>query len=489
MNKDYDVIIIGSGIGGLVCACYLVNNGQRVLVLEQHHIPGGCCGSFVRGDYQFDTGVHFLGSLRRGVLRRILDELDIFQDMSFSSTDLTDQLFFPGNIKVRIFSSYPDIIQEFSNVFPDQKEAVEKFFTFVETASFSDLFLKLRRASFKDMLDDYFSDPRLKAVLSALMGNIGLTAGTAPAFIACVLLRQYVLDSGFYPLGGMQTFSDALCDYIQAHGGEIRFKTEVKDILSDANRVLGIVTRSGEDIRASAVVSNCDAHKTCDMLGLEAGRGFREVVQNLKASNAMFVTYLGARLNDDIDFGKMPSTWFFSSYDIDQYYGDLRGNIMAEDVPWIVISFPSAHNRRETQRTLALSAMMMAPFETQDFWADYREILAAKMTKKVADIFPDLDGRLEVRATATPHTFYRYTSNYQGAFAGWLSTAGKNAIKFSAETLGVDGLHLAGHWGLSRFLPSGGIPSVAFSGRSAAERVVDQAGIKWRYDKGASFRL
>lgn len=75
---DYDVIIIGAGISGLVCGCYLAKAGLRTLIVEKNAQPGGYCTSFKRGDFHFDACVHALGSLRQeGILTKILKDLNI----------------------------------------------------------------------------------------------------------------------------------------------------------------------------------------------------------------------------------------------------------------------------------------------------------------------------------------------------------------------------------------------------------------------------
>ena len=62
----YDVVIIGSGLGGLICARQLAQLGRSVLVLERQAQPGGCLQSYRRGDFEFDTGLHYVGGLAQG---------------------------------------------------------------------------------------------------------------------------------------------------------------------------------------------------------------------------------------------------------------------------------------------------------------------------------------------------------------------------------------------------------------------------------------
>ncbi len=85
-EDKYDVVIIGAGIGGLVCGCYLAKAGLKVLIVEQHYKPGGYCTSFERGGYTFDVGVHYLGSCRErdGVIYNILQDLSLLNKIKLS---------------------------------------------------------------------------------------------------------------------------------------------------------------------------------------------------------------------------------------------------------------------------------------------------------------------------------------------------------------------------------------------------------------------
>ena len=83
-QHDYDVIIIGSGAGGLAAAVPLAQAGQRVLVCEQHEVPGGWTHSFTLQGYRFSPGVHYIGEVQPGgSLRRVYEGLGVSQDLEF----------------------------------------------------------------------------------------------------------------------------------------------------------------------------------------------------------------------------------------------------------------------------------------------------------------------------------------------------------------------------------------------------------------------
>jgi len=81
---DFDTIVIGSGAGGLTSGIALALAGQRVLVCEQHEVPGGWMHSFTLEGRRFNTGVHYIGELGAGeMLRRIYEGLGVSSDLAF----------------------------------------------------------------------------------------------------------------------------------------------------------------------------------------------------------------------------------------------------------------------------------------------------------------------------------------------------------------------------------------------------------------------
>ena len=94
-NKSYDAVIIGAGIGGLICANLLARDGLRVLVVEQHYMVGGYCSTFRRKGYTFDAATHFyplLGNVDT-ITGKILRELGITN--GWVKMDPVDNFHFP----------------------------------------------------------------------------------------------------------------------------------------------------------------------------------------------------------------------------------------------------------------------------------------------------------------------------------------------------------------------------------------------------------
>jgi all-trans-retinol 13,14-reductase len=92
--NDYDVIIIGAGIGGLCCGCYLAKSGIKTLILEAHDKPGVCVTSIRRKNSIFDVGAHLIGSCNKtGIFKKYLRDLGI--NIDFLQLDPTDRFHFP----------------------------------------------------------------------------------------------------------------------------------------------------------------------------------------------------------------------------------------------------------------------------------------------------------------------------------------------------------------------------------------------------------
>ena len=130
MNKKYDVVIIGAGIGGLVCGCYLAKAGLKVLICEQHSIPGGYCTSFSRKGYRFDSAVHYMGGINRGSFKGILNELGLENDIRFIQNDPTDKIILK-NSTTYIRANPHDTIKEFKKSFPHESVNIVNFFEFL----------------------------------------------------------------------------------------------------------------------------------------------------------------------------------------------------------------------------------------------------------------------------------------------------------------------------------------------------------------------
>ncbi|KAL3586561.1 hypothetical protein D5086_013428 [Populus alba] len=127
-RSDYDVIVIGSGIGGLVAATQLAVKGAKVLVLEKYVIPGGSSGYYERDGYTFDVGSSVMIGFSDKVLDGYLQKVAVGCEMEVIPDPTTVHFHLPNNLSVKVPKEYSDFISELTAKFPHEKEGILKFY-------------------------------------------------------------------------------------------------------------------------------------------------------------------------------------------------------------------------------------------------------------------------------------------------------------------------------------------------------------------------
>ena len=234
-DNEYDVIIIGSGIGGLTCGALLSKRGYKVLVLEQHYQVGGYCSSFKRNNFIFNTGVENISGLwEKGPINYLLRELNLNKDDLFVKNSI--RIIFKG--KAIDFNSLEGFIEALIDMFPPkEKENIIAFFDEARKAYEEcyreaevygtplpvELIVKVfgerklldypkehphfydwLNKTYKEKLDEYFTNEDLKSLLCALIGYIGACPDGIYASSALTAVISYYIYGGYYPKGGTE---------------------------------------------------------------------------------------------------------------------------------------------------------------------------------------------------------------------------------------------------------------------------------------------
>lgn len=478
LKKDqYDVVIIGAGIGGLVCGCYLAQSGLRVAIFEKHDKPGGYCTSFVRKGFLFDVGVHYLGGCHNnGQINRVLKELGMLDRLDLLHYDPTDRIVTPDH-EVLIRKHYKDTLEGLQIEFKEESRKLQDFFNFLTNPNFYEIYTKTKHISFKELLDSFFVDKKLKSIFGILLGNIGLSPSRASALSATVLYRDFILQPGSYPKGGVQKLPNLLAERFQEYGGELFFNNAISEILMKDSKVYGVVCERGKQHDAKVCVSNADAKHTFFSLIKNSSLQSKQI-NKLETSMSAFAVYLGVNLKLHKILRKKCAIWNFSTYDLEACYGDFANNIHKKPLPYIVCTFPSLNSSAVESDKHVVELFLGAPFKTQEFWAGFKDELAAKAVAKADEVIKGLSDNIEMMIVGTPQTFFRYTHNNNGAMYGWASTPSQIDRNIFPQRTNIPGLYLAGHW-CTNGLGQGGISGVAYSGRHIAKIICN------RLDKGA----
>lgn len=261
-GKRYDAIIIGAGLSGLICGCYLAQAGLKVLIAEQHYKPGGCCSFFERKGFTFDAAAHSFGAYRKdGIVRKVFSDIGIDKRIKITRYNPSDTVISP-DFKVSFWADVRETISDFQECFPEEADNIENFFSILVNPKPA-FFVRIRNWTLKNLLDAYFKDNRLKSLISHPMyGNSGASPSILSACMGAQILKEFLLDGGYYPDGGMQTIPEALADIFRTSGGDLRLSCPVQKIKVKEDAIDGIVTSAGDHIQSRLVISNCDARQT-----------------------------------------------------------------------------------------------------------------------------------------------------------------------------------------------------------------------------------
>jgi len=462
-NSDsYDAIIIGAGIGGLVCGCYLAKAGMKVLICEQHYKPGGYCTSFKRGQFTFDAAADSFGAYRKdGITRKVFEELGIDKRLNIIRFDPPSIILTP-DYRIPFWNDLEKTIEEFQTAFPEESNNIRNFFYFLSSSdpiSYS----RIKNWTFKDLLDSYFTNDRLKAVLSfPLLAMAGLPPSLLSGFIGGKLFFDFIFDGGYYPTGGMQVLSDTLAGRFKEFGGELRLSCLVKKIRVRDNKVTGILTEKDGFIPSKYVISNCDARQTfLKLLGKEkVEKEFYNKIKNMMPSISNFVAYLGMDENFKPPHSPGSAVFFSQQYDLDQAFRSAQRNDFER---YDGYSFRISYNKS------TIFAIIPAAFKNKEYWNNNKSRFLESLIRKIENsTIPGLSKHIVYKDAATPYTLYRYTLNYKGASYGWASIPSQLATPGLRKPHFIQGLYLTGHWTTLGL----GIPGVLYIGYDTSNLIL-----------------
>lgn len=438
--NSYDAIIIGAGIGGLVCGCYLAKAGMKVLIAEQHHNWGGYCTSFKRRDFIFDAGPHCFGSYRTGgMTRRIFEDLGVDRTLNIIRSDPSDIIITPHH-SISFWNDFERTVGSLQALFPAESSGIRSFFSLLLDTN-PKSFSLLRRTTFKTILDLHFTSDTLKTILGyPLLAVNGLPPSLMSAFVGAKLYSEFIFDGGYYPVGGMHKLADAVAERYKSYGGEVRLSTHVESIKTDNNRVIGIILDNGDFIPSYRVISNVDARQTfLHLLGADKVEAdFSRTLMSMVPSLSNFILYLG--IDKDFRLSPNPGTavHFFSHYDIEKAY---QAVTEGDFVGYGGYAFRVAHDYS------TIYAGMPAPFKSKIYWAQHKQrIMESFIERLEKNSMPDLRKHIVFKDAASPYTMYRYTSNYQGAAYGWAGIPTQLIVPGFRKPSFIQGLYLVGHW-------------------------------------------
>lgn len=506
MNENqFDAIVIGSGVGGLGTAITLGQHGYRVLVLEQHYVPGGWSHSFTINGHRFSPGVHYVGQLGKGEgANKMYCDLGIANDLvffrmnknGFEHCHIGDKVFdYPAGIE--------NIIEKLSNEFPSESKYIDKYLRLVDRVNYQIQLMPTLKTrwekitapfrtkevgkyglfSLKRVIDWHLKDPFLKAYLNVQCGDHGLPPNKASFPVHCAVMGHY-LNGAYYPLGGGGGIVKAMTTAIKKQNGTVKTESGVKRIiLNDSKEAVGVETDNGETYYSNIIVSNADPHKTYfGLVGKEyLSKGLVKKLNKTKYS----VTSLILFLTLDIDLTKLEldsgNYWLVKNENLDDHFEELTKTEVTkgETFPTVFMSCttlkdPASYDGKHHNFEIVtyVSYDCMKPFEGlsdyhNDVYKKFKEKVTNKMLNNVEQLIPEARKHIVTAELGTPKTNEYYIDATEGNVYGTEKTlmhVGPLAFKNTTE---IKNLYLTGSSTLSH-----GVTGATSSGINAAANIL-----------------
>lgn len=482
-ESSYDVVVVGAGLGGVSAGAFLAKAGRRVLVVDRLEGPGGYAHVFKRDAYVFDPAIRAIGQGdEEPTIDTLLRALGVRERCTFLPLEPFYATVFPG---FRL--DVPGHIEEFIDVhqreFPRDAEGIRALVDLSaqvtrdsrrlpprlslreldEAAQRFPVLFKYRPATLGEVLDEYLTDSRLKAIFAALWPYVGLPPSRLSFFAWSAMLMSLIAEGAYYCQGSFQNLVNAFVAAIEGNGGELVQQREVSRILVQDGKVSGVALDDGQEIGAPMVVSNADAMQTFERLvGFDQlPPPFVRNLRRMKPSLSACVVYAAT----DLDLRQLNAaheTFVYTTWDHDETYAD----ILAGKLGGMSLSVPTIHDPSLAPPGEHLVTLMtFVPFDIGVPWTEAKQRYTDMLLHEIDRQFPGFRDHTTFAETATPRAMQWYSLSYQGAIYGWDNTPQQSANRRLSPVTPIAGLYLSGHW----TQPGTGSSGVIYSGMQTAQ--------------------
>jgi all-trans-retinol 13,14-reductase len=477
----FDAIVIGSGIGGLACACALTRSGLKVLVLEAHFAAGGLTQTFSRKGFTWAVGLHYLGDMGEGgSARKILDWLSGGTIRFAPSGPVYDTVHLPGGFEFQFARPQAALVAELMERFPASAAELDVFFAALVNAELAGRAIFEQRAmpellgkaawllhrseinkwwgrTTEFVLREMISDPQLRAVLAAQRGDYGPDPSQSSFGMHATIMRHY-MHGAYFPIGGADAFAENLVPVIERGGGEVRTRAQVIDILIEEGAVAGVRLKSGLEERCPVVFSDIGARNTIKQLlpmRLLGSAWAREIIA-LRPSACHIGMYLGFHGDIRSRGGTSSNHWFYEASDIAG--GLWRDPAHQSSAPSLYVTFPSLKDPTADMATQMHTAELVTFTDWEVFsrWEDshigqrppdyleLKETITGRLLAQFERHFPALAPLIVHRELSTPLSSVAFTAAEHGGVYGLEASPRRflsNALRAKTP---VPGLYLTG---------------------------------------------
>jgi all-trans-retinol 13,14-reductase len=509
VQRNWDTIVIGAGMGGLTAAVRLVKEGLCVLVLERNPHPGGTAYVYHRKGFTFPMGP--LGFSNPILVQEILRDLGSGDDLDLCRVHYRIRGF---DLDVPISLSFQEMVRMLTGLFPLSAKVLEQFFMHMEeiissqkisdTGSHPSLLEKAAQSSASEYLQGLVHDRRLYRIL----GSLGTREPYSNLSLLAAMWNLMCEEGIWYPKQGMKSLCGRLAKAVTGHdghepfggkqkkeggAGEIRLSTEVAKIRVENGKAIGVILKDGTEIDSDSIISNADFKNTfIKLLGpdevpfawyqtvLEARQtgSILQVCLGIDAENADLSAFSEAsrviyRKNQE-DVIKKELDWSAAEIDPEalvsqelevSLWGPEDRMLTSERKAVIVIRTEAEHHHFSRYRLVSNGR--------SPEYQNYKARIGRGLIQELEHLVPGLQDAMLVIDVATPLTFEDQGGRSEGAVAGWSwdyedfrDDQPKELIRTP-----IKGLYMAGHQAFSALF-MGGVPTAMESGNRAARAVL-----------------
>jgi len=496
-----NIIIIGSGLGGLIAGNLLAKKGHKVTIFESHSMPGGYTAGFYRKGHYFESGT--LSFESSASVFKAMKDIGVFEKIDFVKQRMRfvseDYDGIPED-----FNEYKDMIY---SGFPRDKEKLDLFFSDLEKMDFlmGDVnepmpFLYNGFKMLKSMIPYILSAPKMMK-LSKQYGDMTSSEFALKYFEKDTKLLK--LFSGFgYPdmsamfvgaalsgiftdywtvKGGMQSWADILAENFKNLGGDLKLNSYVDRIITKNGAAVGI---SCDNViyNADNVISAGDYKKT--MLQLLDDKHLipktlQDKINRSAVSEGFFTVYLALNMSNEMlgDYMKIPHVFTFDDIAGCDIYNSEDDEFFSKTS--ISLYSPSMVNPKHSpEGKSSLMVQTLVPYHWMGNWGDgdkkeYMRLKEGAMNTiidRASSLIPNLKDCIEYKEAATPLTYERYTHNSDGATSSWSWNPKKkfynNSMSVNIDTP-VKNLYIGSCWAMQ----IGGVPGAIAAAYTCSNKI------------------
>ncbi len=470
-DLDYDTIIIGSGVSGMTAGIILASEGEKILILEQHTIMGGLMQTFERGGMRFPTGVHRVGSLKRGQsLWYYMKYLGILDHLALvrMNRDCFEKYIFPDR-EFCIPEGYDSYVERLSEYFPKERKNIQSYVSDMKKIVGSIAYYnpsvnpeKELSLDFTGSVGDFLNEKGMSGELKqVILGNhalYGLSEKECPLLTHIVVSHSY-LNSSFRINEEKTPLAGAFEKRFSSLGGMIRTKARVAAVMTDKGRATGVVLQNGKQIRGKKVIFT--GHPSA-ILDLCPGSLFRPAFKKrlLGIENTPGIFGMALAWNKENCPVKDKDIYIFDSWQARDGYG--REGLALGKTPGTIFLSALPDNGGSRCHVTALTST--APREARRFLLDRmknkkslynpaKQAAGRTIIKKLEEVWPGVHKHIKVMDIYTPATFARYTLSPEGSAYGIKKKADnfmasmfhpvtkvKNLF-LTGQSIGINGIH------------------------------------------------